>query len=124
MGAKRIVLDTLEALFGSLQDTSILRAEIRRLFRKLKDMGLTAIVTAEQDPDGSLTRHGLEEYVSDCVIQLDNRVRDQVSRHRETRLDDGGKGLLPWQHDSSHRNCWNRQDQRRRKLHRSFVQER
>ena len=81
-GAKRIVLDTLEALFSGLKDTSILRAEVRRLFRKLKEMGLTAVVTAEQGSNGSLTRHGLEEYVSDCVIRLDNRMLDQVSTRR------------------------------------------
>ncbi len=81
-GAKRIVLDTLEALFSGLKETSILRAEVRRLFRKLKEMGLTAVVTAEQGSNGSLTRHGLEEYVSDCVIRLDNRMLDQVSTRR------------------------------------------
>ena len=82
IGAKRIVLDTLEALFGTLKETSILRAEIRRLFRFLKEKGLTAVVTAEQGPDGRLTRNSLEEYVSDCVIQLDNRVTEQVSTRR------------------------------------------
>ena len=81
-GAKRIALDTLEALFASLKDTSMLRAEIRRLFRFLKEKGLTAIVTAEQGHDGKLTRNGLEEYISDCVLQLDNRVTDQVSTRR------------------------------------------
>src|SRR5262245_13702010 len=65
IGARRVVLDTMEALFGGLSDTAMLRSEIRRLFRWLKDRGLTAIVTAERG-DGKLTRHGLEEYISDC----------------------------------------------------------
>jgi circadian clock protein KaiC len=81
IGAKRVVLDTIETLFGGLSDTSILRAEIRRLFRWLKDKGVTAIVTGERG-DGLLTRHGLEEYISDCVILLDHRVTDQVSTRR------------------------------------------
>ncbi len=80
-GAKRIVLDTIEALFAGLTNTGILRAELRRLFRWLKDKGLTAVVTAERG-DATLTRHGLEEYVSDCVILLDHRVVDQVSTRR------------------------------------------
>src|SRR5512138_620993 len=67
IGAKRVVLDTIESLFSGLSNTSILRAEIRRLFRWLKDKGVTAIVTGERG-EGQLTRHGLEEYVSDCVI--------------------------------------------------------
>jgi len=82
IGAKRIVLDTLEALFCTFQDDAILRAEIRRLFRKLKEMQLTAIVTAEQGSEGKLTRHGLEEYISDCVIELDNRLIQQISTRR------------------------------------------
>ena len=81
IGAKRVVLDTVEALFGGLSNTLILRAEIRRLFRWLKDKGVTAIITAERG-DGTLTRHGLEEYVTDCVILLDHRVDDQVSTRR------------------------------------------
>ena len=81
IGAKRVVLDTLEALFSSLGDETILRAELRRLFGWLKDRGLTAIVTAERGQD-TLTRNGLEEYVSDCVILLDNRVQDQVTTRR------------------------------------------
>ena len=81
VGAKRVVLDTLEALFAGLPNPIILRAEIRRLFRYLKSKGVTAIATAEQG-DGSLTRHGLEEYVSDCVIQLDNRVSEQTAIRR------------------------------------------
>ena len=81
IGAKRVVLDTIETLFGGLSDSTILRAEIRRLFRWLKDKGVTAIVTGERG-DGTLTRHGLEEYVSDCVILLDHRVTEQVSTRR------------------------------------------
>jgi len=81
IGAKRIVLDTIETLFSGLDDTAILRAELRRLFRWLKDRGVTAIITAERG-DGSFTRQGLEEYVSDCVILLDHRVHDQVSTRR------------------------------------------
>jgi circadian clock protein KaiC len=81
VGAKRVVLDTIESLFGGLSNTSILRAELRRLFRWLKDRGMTAIITAERG-DGQLTRQGLEEYVSDCVILLDHRVVEQVSTRR------------------------------------------
>jgi circadian clock protein KaiC len=81
VGAKRVVLDTLEALFAGLPNPNILRAEIRRLFRYLKSKGVTAVATAEQG-DGSLTRHGLEEYVSDCVIQLDHRVTEQTAIRR------------------------------------------
>ncbi|HEU5182815.1 MAG TPA: circadian clock protein KaiC [Candidatus Polarisedimenticolia bacterium] len=79
--AKRIVLDTIEALFSGLQNTGILRAELRRLFRWLKDRGVTAVITGERG-EGTLTRHGMEEYVSDCVILLDHRVVDQVSTRR------------------------------------------
>jgi circadian clock protein KaiC len=81
IGAKRVVLDTIEAIFAGLPNANILRAELRRLFRWLKDKGVSAIITAEQG-DGTLTRHGLEEYVSDCVIVLDHRVREQVSTRR------------------------------------------
>lgn len=81
IGAKRIVLDTLETLFSSLPNEAILRAELRRLFRWLKDRGLTTIITAERG-DGALTRNGLEEYVSDCVILLDHRVSEQVATRR------------------------------------------
>jgi circadian clock protein KaiC len=81
ISAKRVVLDTLEALFASLPNEAILRAELRRLFRWLKDKGVTAVITAERGRD-QLTRHGLEEYVSDCVILLDHRVHDQIAtRH-------------------------------------------
>jgi circadian clock protein KaiC len=81
IGARRVVLDTLETLFGGLSDQAILRAELRRLFRWLKDRGVTAIITAERG-DGTLTRQGLEEYVSDCVILLDHRVHGQISTRR------------------------------------------
>jgi circadian clock protein KaiC len=81
IGATRVVLDTIEALFSGLTDTTILRAELRRLFLWLKDRGVTAIITGERG-EGQLTRHGIEEYVSDCVILLDNRVEDQVTTRR------------------------------------------
>ncbi|MBI3887189.1 MAG: circadian clock protein KaiC [Opitutae bacterium] len=81
VGAKRVVLDTLEVLFSSLPNEAVLRAELQRLFRWLKDKGVTAVITAERGRE-SLTRHGLEEYVSDCVIVLDHRVNDQIAtRH-------------------------------------------
>ncbi len=78
IGAKRVVLDTLEALFGGLPDEGILRAELRRLFRWLKDRGVSAIITGERGRE-AITRHGLEEYVADCVLLLDHRVEDNVS---------------------------------------------
>jgi circadian clock protein KaiC len=81
IGAKRVVLDTVESLFSSLPNPNILRTELRRLFRWLKDKGVTAVITGERG-DGTLTRQGLEEYVSDCVIVLDHRVSDQVSSRR------------------------------------------
>src|ERR1700733_3766011 len=81
VGAKRVVLDTLELLFAGLGDTQILRAELRRLFAWLKQRGVTAIITAEQG-DGTMTRYGIEEYVSDCVLMLDNRVSDQITTRR------------------------------------------
>lgn len=81
IGAKRVVLDTIENLFAGLENLAILRAELRRLFHWLKDRGVTAIITAEKG-EGTLTRHGLEEYVSDCVIMLDHRVTDQMSTRR------------------------------------------
>jgi len=81
IGARRVVLDTLEALFAGLPNEAILRAELRRLFRWLKAKGVTAVITAERGHE-QLTRHGLEEYVSDCVILLDHRVHDQIAtRH-------------------------------------------
>ena len=81
IGAKRVVLDTMEVLFASLPNEAVLRAELRRLFRWLKEKGVTAVITAERGRE-QLTRHGLEEYVSDCVILLDHRVHDQIAtRH-------------------------------------------
>jgi circadian clock protein KaiC len=81
IGARRVVLDTIESLFSGLSNQSILRAELRRLFRWLKDKGVTAVITGERG-EGSLTRQGLEEYVSDAVILLDHRVVEQVSTRR------------------------------------------
>jgi circadian clock protein KaiC len=81
IGAKRVVLDTVEALFAGLPNHAILRAELRRLFRWLKDRGVTAVITGERG-ENSLTRYGLEEYVADCVILLDHRIVDQVSTRR------------------------------------------
>jgi circadian clock protein KaiC len=81
VGAKRVVLDTLEALFAGLPNEAIIRAELRRLFRWLKEKGVTAVITCERG-NGTLTRHGLEEYVADCVILLDHRVQNQISTRR------------------------------------------
>ena len=81
IGAKRIVIDTIESLFSGLPNDAILRSEIRRLFRWLKDKKVTAIITAERG-DKTVTREGLEEYVSDCVIILDHRVSEQTSTRR------------------------------------------
>src|SRR5262245_23751638 len=81
IGAKRVVLDTLESLFSGLGNEGVLRAELRRLFRWLKDRGVTTVITAERG-DGQLTRQGLEEYVSDCVLLLDHRVDEQLSTRR------------------------------------------
>src|SRR3984893_7482847 len=81
VGAKRVVLDTVEAIFSGFANVGMLRAEIRRLFRWQKDRGLTTVITAERG-EGTLTRHGLEEYVSDCVVSLDHRVNDQISTRR------------------------------------------
>lgn len=82
IGAKRVVLDTLENLFSGLSNQIILRAELRRLFTFLKEKGVTAIITGEKGDGSSLTRQGLEEYVSDCVILLDHRVVNQISTRR------------------------------------------
>jgi circadian clock protein KaiC len=112
IGAKRVVLDTLESLFSGFTDHTILRSEIRRIFRWLKDRGITAVITAERgDREGALTRHGLEEYVSDCVIDLNHRVKDQITtrymrvvKYRGTThgtnvypflIDEGGISVLP-----------------------------
>ena len=81
IGAKRVVLDTIEALFSGFSHEGILRSELRRLFRWLKDKGITAITTAERGKD-TLSRQGLEEYVADCVILMDHRVVGQISTRR------------------------------------------
>jgi circadian clock protein KaiC len=82
IGAKRVVLDTVEALFAGLPNHAVLRAELRRLFRWLKDRGVTAVITGEKGDGNSITRYGLEEYVADCVIILDQRIREQISTRR------------------------------------------
>ena len=79
--AKRVVLDSIESLFAGINDTGILRLEIKRLFRWLKDKKVTALITGELQ-QGSFTRHGLEEYISDCIILVDNRVREQIATRR------------------------------------------
>jgi len=110
IGAKRVVLDTIETLFSGLTNAAILRAELRRLFRWLKDKGVTAIITGERG-EASLTRYGLEEYVADCVIMLDHRVTENMSTRRlrivkyrgsshgtgeyPFLIDKGGVSLLP-----------------------------
>jgi circadian clock protein KaiC len=81
IGARRVVLDTIEVLFSALSNQGILRAELHRLFRWLKDKGVSAVITAERG-DGTMTRFGLEEYVADCVILLDHRVNEQLSTRR------------------------------------------
>lgn len=110
VGAKRVAIDTIEALFAGLPNEAILRAELRRLFRWLKDRNVTAVITGEQG-ERTLTRHGLEEYVSDCVIFLDHRVTDQIATRRlrvvkyrgsihgtneyPTLIDEHGLSILP-----------------------------
>ncbi|MEP6658869.1 MAG: circadian clock protein KaiC [Acidimicrobiales bacterium] len=81
VGAKRVVIDTIETLFGAFSNTVILRSELSRLFRWLRQRGVTSVITGEQG-DGTLTRHGIEEYVSDCVVLLDHRVTEQTSTRR------------------------------------------
>ena len=81
VGARRVVLDTIESLFAGLSDSTLLRAELRRLFRWLKDRGVTAVITGERG-DAGLTRQGLEEYVSDAVVLLDHRIENQISTRR------------------------------------------
>src|SRR5436190_6786323 len=81
IGARRVALDTIEVLFSGFQNEGILRAELRRLFRWLKDREVSAVITGERG-EGTLTRRGLEEYVSDCVILLDHRITDQISTRR------------------------------------------
>src|SRR6478672_10614042 len=108
--AKRVVLDTIENLFSGLTNQGILRAELRRLFQWLKDKGVTAVITGEQG-EGRVTRHGLEEYVSDCVVLLDQRVdhsvvtrRMRIMKYRGSRhgtneypflIDENGISVLP-----------------------------
>jgi len=82
IGAKRVVLDSVEALFAGIQNHAVLRAELRRLFRWLKDRGMTAIITGEKGEGNAITRYGLEEYVADCVIILDQRIQDQICTRR------------------------------------------
>ena len=82
VGARRVVLDTIEALFSDLPNPAILRSEIRRLFDWLKQKRLTTVITAERDRPDQLTRHGIEEFVSDCVIVLDHRIREEISTRR------------------------------------------
>jgi len=82
IGAKRVVLDSLESIFSGVTDNGVLRFEMKRLFRWLKEKQVTTIVSGEQGENGSYTRHGLEEYISDCIILLDNRVRDQIATRR------------------------------------------
>ncbi len=110
VGAKRVAIDTIEALFAGLPNEGILRAELRRLFRWLKEKGVTAVITGEQG-ERTLTRHGLEEYVSDCVIFLDHRVINQIATRRlrvvkyrgsshgtneyPTMIDEHGLSVLP-----------------------------
>ncbi|HXG58505.1 MAG TPA: circadian clock protein KaiC [Thermoanaerobaculia bacterium] len=110
VGAKRVAIDTLEALFAALPNEFIVRAELRRLFRYLKERNVTAVITGERG-ERTLTRHGLEEYVSDCVIVLDHRIVEHVatrhlravkyrgSRHQTNEfpflIDDGGISVLP-----------------------------
>jgi len=81
VGAKRVVLDSIETLFAGIPNPALVRAEIKRLFQWLKNKGMTTIITGEQG-EKTFTRHGLEEYVSDCVIFLDHRISDQVSTRR------------------------------------------
>src|ERR1022692_923279 len=82
VGARRVVLDTIEALFGELPNPGILRSEIRRLFNWLKQKRLITVITAERDGPDKLTRHGIEEFVSDCVILLDHRIWEEISTRR------------------------------------------
>jgi circadian clock protein KaiC len=82
VAAKRIVIDTIEVLFGSLQDAAVVRAELKRLFAWIKEQGLTAVITAEKGDAERISRHGIEEYVSDCVILLDHRITEEHSTRR------------------------------------------
>ena len=82
VGARRVVLDTVEVLFGALDNEAVVRAEFSRLLRWLKDQGLTTLITGERGREGQLTRYGIEEYVSDCVIVLDHRMHDEIATRR------------------------------------------
>ena len=82
VGARRVVLDTVEVLFAALDNEAVVRAEFARLLRWLKDQGLTTVITGERGAEGSLTRYGIEEYVADCVLVLDHRVRDELATRR------------------------------------------
>src|SRR6476620_11857911 len=82
IGAKRVVLDTIEVLFSALDNDAAVRAEFGRLLRWFKDQGLTTVITGERGKEGGLTRWGIEEYVTDCVIVLDHRVRDELATRR------------------------------------------
>jgi circadian clock protein KaiC len=110
IGAKRVVMDTIESIFSGFNNEASLRAELRRLFRWLKERGVTSIITAEAE-GGALSRHGLEEFLSDCVIRLDRRVVDEVATRRleivkyrgsahgtneyPFLIDEGGLSILP-----------------------------
>ena len=82
VGARRVVLDTIEVLFGALGDEAIVRNEFSRLLRWLKDHELTTVITGERGREGQLTRYGIEEYASDCVIVLDHRMHDEIATRR------------------------------------------
>src|SRR5215211_5586864 len=82
VGARRVVLDTIEVLFGALGDQAIVRNEFSRLLRWLKDNQLTTVITGERGREGQLTRFGIEEYASDCVIVLDHRMHDEIATRR------------------------------------------
>src|SRR5450432_218863 len=83
IGATRVVLDSVESLFAGLTDIGLVRLEVKRLFRWLKTKNVTALITGEPVA-GSYTRHGLEEYISDCIIFLDNRVSEQIRSEEHT----------------------------------------
>ena len=104
IGAKRVVLDSIESLFAGLTDAGILRLEIKRLFRWLKGKHVTAIITGEPG-QGAFTRHGLEEYISDCIILLDNRVDEQISIRRIRVIKYRGSN-----HGTNEYHCCPRQD--------------
>jgi circadian clock protein KaiC len=82
IGARRVVLDSIESLFGMFKAQAIVRAELGRLFRWLEDRAVTTIVTGERGDNDSMTRYGIEQYVSDCVISLDHRKREEVATRR------------------------------------------